>query len=99
MTTTALLYDNNENNIVPSLRNSYSNNDNRLHSLVASGQLDRVQRLIASGYDPDTSHSITGLKPIHFAASRGHVDLVHYLVQSCQVQIDAVDREGEVSID
>lgn len=97
MTTAALNYDNNGNMIVSSLRDNY-NNDNRLHSLVASGQLERVQRLIASGCDPNSSHSITGLKPIHFAASRGHVDLVHYLVQSSQVQIDAVDKEGEVSI-
>ncbi|CEP17466.1 hypothetical protein [Parasitella parasitica] len=57
-----------------------------IHRSVASGQLALVQRLIANGCDPDLPHASTGLRPIHFAASRGHVDLVEYLVETSQCQ-------------
>lgn len=74
------------------------NDSNILHSSVASGQLNTVQRLLSSGeFDPNLPHSTTGLRPIHFAASRGHVDLVQFLVQTSQVQIDSIDKEGEVN--
>lgn len=73
-------------------------NYNKLHSSVASGQFNQVQRLISTGSDPNTPHSVTGLLPIHFAASRGHVNLVQFLIESCQVDIDAIDKEDEVSI-
>lgn len=74
----------------------YNNNVN-LHRSVASGQLTLVQRLIADGCDPNLPHVTTGLRPIHFAASRGHVDLVKYLVETSQCQVDATDKEGEVT--
>ena len=71
-------------------------NNVNLHRSVASGQLALVQRLIANGCDPNLPHVTTGLRPIHFAASRGHVDLVKYLVETSQCQVDATDKEGEV---
>ncbi|KAI8079401.1 ankyrin repeat-containing domain protein, partial [Thamnidium elegans] len=46
----------------------------------------------------NSPHSVTGLRPIHFAASRGHVNLVQFLIQSCQVDIDAIDKEGETAL-
>lgn len=70
--------------------------NNSLHRSVASGQLNLVQRLIANGCDPNLPHITTGLRPIHFAASRGHVDLVKYLVETSKCQVDAIDKEGEV---
>lgn len=73
-------------------------NNNKLHCSVVSGQLNLVQRLISSGCDPNSPHTTTGLRPIHFAASRGHVNLVQFLVQSSNVDIDAIDKEGEASI-
>lgn len=71
--------------------------NNHLHGSVASGQLHLVQQLIANGCDPNLPHTITGLRPIHFAASRGHVNLVKYLVESSHCHVDAVDKEGEVT--
>lgn len=70
--------------------------NNNLHRSVASGQLTLVQKLIANGCDPNLPHVTTGLRPIHFAASRGHVDLVKYLVETSKCQVDAIDKEGEV---
>ncbi|KAI8638192.1 ankyrin repeat-containing domain protein [Parasitella parasitica] len=69
-----------------------------IHRSVASGQLTLVQRLIANGCDPNLPHATTGLRPIHFAASRGHVDLVEYLVETSQCQVDATDKEGETAL-
>ncbi|KAI8069134.1 ankyrin repeat-containing domain protein [Gilbertella persicaria] len=70
-----------------------------IHTSVASGQLYLVQRLIADGCDPNLPHTTTGLRPIHFAASRGHIDLVQYLVESTHsCQIDAVDKEEETAL-
>lgn len=78
---------------------SFNFDNNILYNSVVNGQLNTVQRLISSGScDPNLPHSITGLRPIHFAASRGHVDLVQFLVQSSQVQIDSIDKEGEVLV-
>ncbi|CAO0802442.1 unnamed protein product [Mucor circinelloides] len=73
-------------------------NNVNLHRSVASGQLTLVQRLIANGCDPNLPHVTTGLRPIHFAASRGHVDLVKYLVETSQCQADATDKEGETAL-
>lgn len=70
--------------------------NNNLHRSVASGQLTLVQRLIANGCDPNLPDVTTGLRPIHFAASRGHADLVKYLVETSKCQVDATDKEGEV---
>jgi ankyrin repeat protein len=75
---------------------NFFNNDH-LHGSVASGQLYLVHRLIANGCDPNLPHTISGLRPIHFAASRGHVNLVRYLVESSHCQVDAIDKEGEVT--
>jgi hypothetical protein len=72
-------------------------NNDHLHGSVANGQLYLVQRLIANGCDPNLPHTITGLRPIHFAASRGHVNLVKFLIESSHCQVDAVDKEGEVN--
>ncbi|KAI8327182.1 ankyrin repeat-containing domain protein [Blakeslea trispora] len=70
-----------------------------IHTSVASGQLYLVQRLIAEGCDPNLPHTTTGLRPIHFAASRGHLELVRYLVESTlSCQLDAVDKEEETAL-
>jgi ankyrin repeat protein len=66
-----------------------------LYSSAASGQLFQVQRLLAKGCDPNLPH-MSGLLPIHFAASRGHVELVAFLLESKQQHVDVVDKEGEV---
>lgn len=77
---------------------SINHDYNKLHCSVVSGQLNLVQRLISNGCDPNTPHTTTGLRPIHFAASRGHVNLVQFLAQLNNVDIDAIDKEGEASI-
>lgn len=76
---------------------SVNHKDNKLHSLVVGGQLNQVQKLISNGCDPNSPHTTTGLRPIHFAASRGHANLVEFLSQLTNVDIDAMDKEGEAS--
>lgn len=82
-------------------RNNYTTtnafHNKLLHSSVAKGQLNQVRKLISNdGCDPNLAHSTTGLRPIHFAASRGHFTLVQFLNEQCRVDIDAIDKEGEV---
>ncbi|GAN09199.1 FYVE-domain-containing protein [Mucor ambiguus] len=83
---------------VSNLSDTLLYNNANLYRSVASGQLTLVQRLIADGCDPNLPHLTTGLRPIHFAASRGHVDLVKYLVETSQCQVDATDKEGETAL-
>ncbi|KAI7854340.1 hypothetical protein BDC45DRAFT_135298 [Circinella umbellata] len=73
-----------------------------LHSLAASGNLPVFKRLLVHLPDPlkavNDPHPSTGLTPIHFAASRGHVDIVRCLVEDYHVSVDSRDKEGEVKI-
>lgn len=71
--------------------------NNALHGSVASGKFTLVQKFITNGCDPDTPHSISGLRPIHIAASRGHLKLVQYLYEKTHCNVDAMDKEGEVN--
>ncbi|KAI8372286.1 ankyrin repeat-containing domain protein, partial [Choanephora cucurbitarum] len=78
--------------------NTYNQSRFSIHTSVANGQLYLVQRLIAEGCDPNMPHTTTGLRPIHFAASRGHLELVKYLVHTSSCEIDAVDKEEETAL-
>lgn len=71
-----------------------------LHSVASSGNLLILKQILLRLPDPlkavNDPHPATGLTPIHFAASRGHVDIVRCLVEEYQVSVDSRDKEGEV---
>ncbi|KAK9762295.1 hypothetical protein K7432_012118 [Basidiobolus ranarum] len=54
-----------------------------------------------TGYSPqdiiNTPSSSTGLTVLHYAASRGHVILIEYLLDS-GAEVDLTDREGETAL-
>lgn len=72
-----------------------------LHSVASSGNLVLLKQILHLLPDPlkavNDAHPATGLTPIHFAASRGHVDIVRCLVEDYAVAVDSRDKEGEVS--
>lgn len=65
--------------------------------LAAKGDLALLQQqLINNNHDSDAPQVTTGLRPLHYAASRGHLPVVVYLVEKAGATVDATDREGEV---
>lgn len=73
-----------------------------LHSLASTGNLAIFKQVLQLLPDPlkavNDPHPSTGLTPIHFAASRGHVEIVRCLVEDYHVSVDSRDKEGEVYI-
>jgi ankyrin repeat protein len=69
-----------------------------LHSLATGGNLTLMKHILPllPAEAVDEPHPATGLTPLHFAASRGHFEMVKYLVDECGATIDAKDKEGEV---
>lgn len=74
--------------------------NNSLHSIATSGNLTLLKSILPFLPAPQKAvnepHPSTGLTPLHFAASRGHVSIVKYLVDDYSAVVDAKDREGEV---
>ncbi|KAF9199998.1 hypothetical protein BGZ49_009807 [Haplosporangium sp. Z 27] len=64
-----------------------------------NGQTDLVQEILTQSPklqdSVDNISSATGMNPLHFAASRGHVDIVRILVDQAGAGVDIQDREGE----
>ncbi|KAG0027111.1 hypothetical protein BGZ82_009147 [Podila clonocystis] len=64
------------------------------------GHADVVQEIIAISPalkdSIDNVSSATGMNPLHFAAARGHSDVVRILVDQAGAGVDMQDREGEV---
>jgi hypothetical protein len=64
------------------------------------GHADVVQEIIAISPalkdSIDNVSSATGMNPLHFAAARGHSEVVRILVDQAGAGVDIQDREGEV---
>jgi ankyrin repeat protein len=75
--------------------------NNTLHSIATSGNLPLLKNILPFLPTPQKAvnepHPTTGLTPLHFAASRGHFNIVQYLVDDYSATVDAKDREGEVN--
>ena len=72
-------------------------NDHSLTTLAAAGNLLLLEELLERGADPNSPQPGTGLRPLHFAASRGHLNIVSRLVEA-GAAVDAVDKEGEACV-
>ncbi|KAG1461775.1 hypothetical protein G6F56_005654 [Rhizopus delemar] len=75
---------------------------NTLHSIATLGNLNLLKQILPLLPAPQKAanehHPSTGLTPLHFAASRGHLETVKYLVDDYSATIDAKDREGETAL-
>ncbi|KAG0174666.1 hypothetical protein DFQ28_005264 [Apophysomyces sp. BC1034] len=73
-----------------------------LHSVASAGNLILLKQILMILPDPlkavNDPHPSTGLTPMHFAASRGHVDIVRCLVEEYSVFVDVRDKEGETAL-
>lgn len=59
----------------------------QLHFAASDGDLPRVQRLVADGFDVDAFDDL-GKTPLHYAAERGRVAVVAFLLQ-CGANVNA----------
>ncbi|KZV69854.1 ankyrin [Peniophora sp. CONT] len=78
-----------------------------LYAGASSGDLEGFQKLVsdvakASECEPfalvNDATSRTGLTPLHAAASRGHLDIVKWLIEGCGAIPDLEDKEGETAV-
>jgi len=79
-----------------------------IHEASAVGDLHRVQELFefhSEGRSEDLflfandMKTTTGLTPLHYAASKGHYEVVKWLVDTAGAVVDLEDFTGEVSND
>lgn len=78
-----------------------------LYAAASSGDLPLLQRLFRHAIDTNNvqpfslandAASRTGFTVLHAAASRGYLDIVTWLVESCGAMPDVEDREGETAL-
>lgn len=63
----------------------------------SSGKLDEVKELVSSGLNP-SSRNVDNRTPLHFAASEGHLDIVKYLIEEKNVEVNVGDRHGNTPL-
>lgn len=75
-----------------------------IHDAAAAGNFTRVKELLAPQGSGETSSAFllandfspsSGLTPLHYAASRGHYDIVKWLIDAGAI-VDLEDQTGEV---
>lgn len=71
--------------------------DMTLFTAAMTGNLAVLRELLKT-HDPNTTQPSTGLSALHYASSRGHIQLVNYLLDKAGATVDLEDREGEVYI-
>lgn len=61
------------------------------------GDLDLVKALVTRGYPPSHADG-SGYTALHYAAARGHADVVRYLLSRPGVGLDAQSTKGETPL-
>ncbi|CAL1701431.1 unnamed protein product [Somion occarium] len=78
-----------------------------LQSAAAAGDLKLLQSLFRNTLQPgdvepfalaNDASTRTGLTALHAAASRGHLDIVKWLIEDCGAIPDIEDKEGETAL-
>lgn len=65
----------------------------KLCSLAAEGNLEELQAIVESGGDVSCS-DITNRTALHLSVASGHVNIVNWLVEHSEIDVNAVDMMG-----
>jgi len=84
----------------------FKDSDNmNIYEATSHGYLAKVKEILApkgtGGKVTDFTHAnipnlSSGLTPLHYAASRGHLEVVRWLVENAGAIVDLEDQTGEV---
>ena len=78
----------------------FSNNKNKLLDAAYQGDLKAIRHLVEKKHVPLKScRDVIGSTPLHFAASRGHVHVVQYLVERHGVKPNLKNDKGQTAMD
>ena len=72
----------------------YISMSDSLERAAEDGDINEVKRLISKGADVNKGNAI-GFTPLISASYKGHLDIVTYLVEECQADVNKVDKENE----
>lgn len=75
----------------------HSNGTLTIFDAAMTGNLAALKEQLKT-HNADSIQPSTGLSPLHYASSRGHIQLVNYLLGKAGATVDLADREGEVCI-
>lgn len=64
-----------------------------------NGDLTALRRMALAGQDTMTAADYDGRTALHVAAAEGHLDCVRFLVEGCNVPVNALDRWGCTPLD
>ncbi|KAF9116854.1 hypothetical protein BGX27_009735 [Mortierella sp. AM989] len=93
-------------NLVEGAEHTESSSDDilwaRLVEGCINGQPELVQEILTQSPklkdSIDSISSATGMNPLHFAASRGHEEIVRILIDHAGAGVEVQDREGETAL-
>ena len=62
------------------------------------GDLDKVKECLSKGVGAEAKTD-SGLTALHYASDKGHLEIVQYLIETCHVDMEAKDNDGETALD
>jgi hypothetical protein len=68
-----------------------------LYTVASAGNIQRLKELLKERNVVNQDQPVTGLTLLHFAASRGHLEITRCLCEEFGALTDVEDREGEAS--
>lgn len=71
----------------------WSESEKEIFNAVINGDVDKVNQLLESGLDPSLKDS-EGMSPLHFAADRGHLELLQILLKKGAF-VDSINSDGQ----
>lgn len=81
-------------------KHNTQNANNFLDAIDNNATLENIKKRVTRGqqFNPQEVIDADGWTPLHYAAKRGDVDVMQYLVETCHCDINAADRAGNTPL-